>query len=101
VGNRTLPLPERSRNQTPPGIGQLPEQTLRNTGHVGDDKAQLFPRSAGLMIAAVGDVSDANLVDYTRAGIRIRPRQQPLLGPSVPEPYLTLLRGLPEGSSPD
>ena len=69
MGNRILPLPERSRNQTPPGIGQLPEQTLRNTGHVGDDKAQLFPRSADLMIAAVGDVSDANLVDYTRAGI--------------------------------
>jgi len=27
----SCPLPERARNQTPRGIGQLPEQTLRNT----------------------------------------------------------------------
>ena len=43
--NRILPLTERSRNQTPRGIGQLPEQTLRNPSHIGDDEAQLFPRS--------------------------------------------------------
>jgi len=33
-----LPLTERSRSQTPRGIGQLPEQTLRNPNRVGDDK---------------------------------------------------------------
>jgi hypothetical protein len=40
VDNRILPLPERARNQTPRGIGQLPEQTLRNTNHIGDDKSR-------------------------------------------------------------
>jgi hypothetical protein len=39
VDNRILPLPERARNQTPRGIGQLPEQILRNTNHIGDDKS--------------------------------------------------------------
>jgi hypothetical protein len=34
-----LPLTERSRNQTPRGIGPLPEQTLRNPNHVGDNKS--------------------------------------------------------------
>jgi hypothetical protein len=38
VDNRILPLPERARNQSPRGIGQLPEQTLRNTNHIGGDK---------------------------------------------------------------
>jgi hypothetical protein len=33
-----LLLTERSRNQTPRGIGPLPEQTLRNPSHIGDDK---------------------------------------------------------------
>jgi hypothetical protein len=33
-----LQLPERAFNQTPPGIGQLPEQTFQNINHIGDDK---------------------------------------------------------------
>jgi hypothetical protein len=41
VYNRTLPLPERARNQTPLGIEQLLEQTLRNPNHIGGDKAQI------------------------------------------------------------
>ncbi len=42
-----MPLPERVRNQTPRGIGQLPEQTLRNTSHISDDKnSGYFPRGA-------------------------------------------------------
>jgi hypothetical protein len=35
-----LLLPERPLNQTPRGIAQLREQTLRNANHIGDDKAQ-------------------------------------------------------------
>jgi hypothetical protein len=46
VGNRILPLPERSRNQTPRGIGQLPEQTLRNTNHIADDKSSDYSCAA-------------------------------------------------------
>jgi hypothetical protein len=46
VDNRILPLPERSRNQTPHGIGQLPEQTLRNTSHIGDDRRADYFRAA-------------------------------------------------------
>ena len=37
-GNRILPLPERALNQTPPGIGQLPDQTFQSIGRIGDDK---------------------------------------------------------------
>ena len=40
-----MPLPERARNQTPRGIGQLPEQTLRNTIHIGDDKGADYSRA--------------------------------------------------------
>jgi len=40
--NRTLPLPRRACNQMPHGIGQLPEQTLRNKDRIGDDKDQVF-----------------------------------------------------------
>jgi hypothetical protein len=40
MDNQTLPQPKRAFNQTPRGIGQLPEQTFRNTSHIGDDKAQ-------------------------------------------------------------
>ena len=36
--NRILPLTERSRSQTPRGIGQLPEQTLRDVRRIGHDK---------------------------------------------------------------
>ena len=46
VDNGILPLPERARNQTPRGIGQLPEQTLRNTNHIGDDKSSDYSRAA-------------------------------------------------------
>jgi hypothetical protein len=46
VDNRILPLPERARNRTPRGIGQLPEQTLRNTNHIGDDKSSDHSRAA-------------------------------------------------------
>jgi hypothetical protein len=45
VDNRILPLPERARSQTPRGIGQLPEQTLRNTIHIGDDKGADYSRA--------------------------------------------------------
>jgi hypothetical protein len=38
VGNRISPLPERARNQTPHGIGQLPEQTLQNRSDIADNK---------------------------------------------------------------
>jgi hypothetical protein len=38
VRNRILPLTERSRNQTPHGIGQLPEQILQKIDRIGDDK---------------------------------------------------------------
>jgi hypothetical protein len=38
VGNRISPLPERARNQTPHGIGQLPEQTLQNRNDIADNK---------------------------------------------------------------
>jgi hypothetical protein len=38
VDNLMLRLPERARNPTPRGIGQLPERTLRNTNHISDDK---------------------------------------------------------------
>jgi hypothetical protein len=39
VRNQILLLTERSRNQTPRGIGPLPEQTLRNPSHVDDDNS--------------------------------------------------------------
>ena len=45
MDNRTLPLPERARNQRRRGIGQLPEQTLRNTDHIGDDKSSDYSRA--------------------------------------------------------
>jgi hypothetical protein len=37
VDNLILPPPERAHKQMPRGIGQLPEATLRNTSHIGDD----------------------------------------------------------------
>jgi hypothetical protein len=46
VDNLILRLPERVRNQTPRGTGQLPEQTLRNTNHIGDDKSSDYSRAA-------------------------------------------------------
>ena len=46
MDNRILPLPERARNQTPRGIGQLPEQILRNTDHIGDDKSSDCSRAS-------------------------------------------------------
>jgi hypothetical protein len=46
VDNRTLPLPEPALNQTPRGIGQSPEQNLRNTDHIGDDKSSDYSRAA-------------------------------------------------------
>jgi len=33
-----LPLPEHAYNQTPHGIGRLPEQTLQNKSRIGDDR---------------------------------------------------------------
>ena len=43
MDNRILPLPERARKQTPRGIGQLPEQTLRNPSRIDDDKTASSP----------------------------------------------------------
>src|SRR6476660_40910 len=40
-----LLLPRRARKQTPRGIGQLPEQTHRNTNHIGDDKSSDWSRA--------------------------------------------------------
>ena len=37
MDNPILPLPERAHNQTPHGIAQLLEQTLRSPNHIGDD----------------------------------------------------------------
>jgi len=53
VDNRILPLPERARNQTPHGIEQLSEQTLRNTNHIGDDKSSDYSSA----VAATGKTS--------------------------------------------
>ncbi|WMT78234.1 hypothetical protein [Bradyrhizobium sp. Ash2021] len=39
MDNRILPLPERARNQTPRGTGQLSEQTLQNIHRIGDDNS--------------------------------------------------------------
>jgi hypothetical protein len=39
VDNPILPLPRHVSKQTPPGIGQLREQTLRNANHIGGDNS--------------------------------------------------------------
>ena len=46
VDDRILPLPERGRNQTPPGIGQFrnrPSETQTTSATI---KAQIFPRGS-------------------------------------------------------
>jgi hypothetical protein len=60
VDNPILPLPERSCNLKPHGIGQLPEQTHRNT-HIGNDKLKLFPRDARISRVSVYRALSSNL----------------------------------------
>jgi hypothetical protein len=59
VDNRTLRLPERARNQMPRGIGQLSEQTLRNTNHIGDDKRSDYS-------SAVAETGKTSIKRYIR-----------------------------------
>jgi hypothetical protein len=44
-GQSGLAAARAQRNQTPRGIEQLPEQTLRNTNHIGDDKSSDYSRA--------------------------------------------------------